>query len=300
MAVAQGGGIGSGTYESLGNAGPWTPFGYAPEVTKSSTDPAEDEMSNIFGPRTKTIMDAVNRQNIPRDQQTLQSAFASARAYIMTIFRTNFEAADGWQFRFAPRERAPAMNYEWSAIKVNPVMLEPAPEGTAPMLVNYQSESHYGTLGRFGLGAREFNDFLKTSKGRSVWVMKLGAISSATVIAAKIMVGRAVSNSRSHFSEHMRTSGKTFGSINSVLERETLTFGAFADPLGIFKLDSLIKDLTRRNAGTIYDMAVVPPGTFNFIAWNSPKLTTVSEIGEKRVESVLSLGAQAMTGVSRG
>lgn len=238
---------GTGTFVSTGNVPEWTPFGFSPEVTKTGAEPAADEMSNIFGPHTDTLLGS-NRQNIPRDQQTLQSAFAGAKAYLMTIVRTNFELADGWEFRFAPRQRAPAMSYEWSSIKVSKAMLNPEPEGTAPEVVNYQAESHYGSLARFGLGAREFHDFLKTAQGRAVWLMKLAAISSAAIICAKVMVARTVISSKSKFSEHMRASGRTFGSVEEAVSRETSTFAAFHDPLGVFKLNSIIMDLIRYDA----------------------------------------------------
>lgn len=48
------------------------------------------------------------------------------------------------------------------------------------------------------------------------------------------------------------------------------------------------------------NMAVVPHGTFGFLAWNSPKLVTASEVGEARVERILTLGSRAMANVLPG
>jgi hypothetical protein len=292
-----------GSGQSLTNAPYWSHTGaFGPgDYTKSGGVVGGSELDAIFGQRTPELMGMVNRQNVPYDQQTLQHAFADARVFLMTLFRANFEVASGWQFDLAPREVAPQMNYSWVSVQVPKTMLDPQPEGTAPRLINYRAETHHGSLGRFGLGAREYHDFLQRPEGRQVWMMKLAGIASSTIVSAKIMVARAVTAAPSSYASNVTRAGITYDKMRDVYANEINTFGILADPIGIQVMDDTIRKVIEGTGiDTNYNMAVVPHGTKNYMAFHSRDNTDASKRGEAFATRVLSLGARAYDGVLDG
>lgn len=278
----------------------WDGFGSTHKVATGESGVADAQMDQIFGPATNVLLDWAQNPNVPHDQQTLQSAYRDSTVYLTSILHSNFEELDGWWFQFAPRMEATAMSTYWTTITVDKVMLEPAPEGTAPKLVGYKSEQHRAVLGRFSLGAREFHDNLLTPEGRQIWQLKLAAIVSAAAIAAKVCIHNALNRQLFYYKEHQRKNGVKAGSILDALENENNMWGALSfDEKGIYKLDSIIRTMTK-DIAVNYNMVVLPHDTLNFLAYSQNYETEVNRRGEGPVQKVLSLGARAMTGIIPG
>lgn len=263
--------------------------------TVAHANPSGGQIQENYGPSKYGL--TTPGANMPHESITLANAYREKSQEITEILHTNFEGGNGWWFAFAPLRRSEGLVQTWSVYTWDKHVMEPAPEDTAPRYVTFRSEEHQESLTRFSIGSTMRHDLFGRPEGQVAMDRNLYAMISGGWIAAKIIVGQAVVNSKMHWKEQEQLYGYQHNSILEAMEDEVRLFGALSkDDKGIYKVNAHVLETTK-DSGVNYNMVVLNKGACHFLALSGSFETEASRRGQAVMEQRLSLGGKSMINV---
>jgi hypothetical protein len=168
---------------------------YFSNRTKADASGDYELLKSYYGP-SETLDKLVNSgERITAS--TLYSAYSDRNEFLANIIHYNANLGTGWWFDLCPIKEMQSLNQQWSVTTIPNYAMDIAPEDTAPRLVSHERAEFTTTMARYSIGTEMKGDFFKRPEGKEEYNAHMTGIVTAVYITAKIIVTRAVIDSKS-------------------------------------------------------------------------------------------------------
>jgi len=254
-------------------------------LPKTQTQLAEwaEVAEGLPGPFAAKLKEALESQDGITTETLASSEFKQLGTYLGTMTKTDslsdLKSEDQWFFKLYAPKVIDTLRYHYDTLWMEHRLMDPHPEGVPPNMLTYSKGEVHGMLARFSIGTKSTEDYLSTAEGLKNFFMRLAEFKNSEFLTAKEICMRDIINAPVLFMKLLYSfQHPKYQSYREILSAQLEFSGIFADPRGIFKMNSFISDYEKLH-GFKSDIIVLANGTPNYLTYNQNYLTTSSESG---------------------